>query len=118
MYLFFTPQFPPDGWENSQPEGTPTVCQTKKQKKKRKEKQNRENKKFRNFCRIPGDLNLILPRSTCRMTAECDYFCFRKILKKIFPIPSAGTDILRNVPFGCFCTLFRGSFAANALKVV
>ena len=41
--LFSTPQFPPDGWENSQPEGTPTVCRMKKQEK-RKEKQNKENK--------------------------------------------------------------------------
>ena len=43
IYVFFTPQFPPVGWENSQPGGTPTVCQKKKQKK-RKGKQNMKNK--------------------------------------------------------------------------
>ena len=53
------PSFPPDGWENSQPEGTPKVCQTEK-KKKRKEKQKKENKQSWNICRIPGDLNFTL----------------------------------------------------------
>ena len=89
-------------------------------RKNRKKEAKNKTRKTSNFCRIPDDLHLILPLSTYRMTAECDYFCFRKILKEIFPVPSAGTDILRNVSFGCFCTVLevRGSFAVNTFKVV
>ena len=47
------PSFPPDGWENCQPEGKPTVCQTGK-KKKRKEKQKKENKHPETFVEFPA----------------------------------------------------------------
>ena len=53
IYLFFTPQFPPDGWENSQPEGTPTVCQTKNRKKEKKNK-TRKTSNLRSCVEFPA----------------------------------------------------------------
>ena len=87
----------------------------KTEEKKRKTKPGKQ--AILNVCSVPCDLNVILPRSTCRTTAECDYFCFRKILKEIFPIPSAGTDILRNVSFGCFCTLLEAVLLSTPKKL-
>ena len=42
IYLFFTPQFPPDGWENSQSGYTYNLQDEKTEKKKRKTKQGKQ----------------------------------------------------------------------------
>ena len=86
---------------------TYSLPEEKIENKKTKTKQGKHASNLRKFVEFPAISILFYRVVLTERTAACNYFCFRKIRKEIFPIPSAGTDILRNVSFGCFCSLLE-----------